>query len=632
MVAEPVHIAHYGVFVYTTGNETAHIETTVANNGGESGEYVIRSVVLGANGEAVATDEAAFACTEAIAGTLSVRQDIPIPDAKIWSMESPFLYTLRTDLLRNGKTIETAETTFGVRTVSVDAQNGFRLNGKTINLKGACVHHDCGLLGAASYRRAEERKVELLKANGFNAVRCAHNPPSTAFLDACDKLGIVVMDEAFDCWNEGKQAYDYNLYFAEYWKKDMASMVLRDRNHPGVVMWSTGNEIIERNGRSNGYALAKELADFVRGLDPTRPVANALCDLWSDNIRPDFETDDPFAVLTEKFAEPLDVVGYNYLLPLLEKHASLYPNRVIAATETYPMEAFDGWQAVENLSHVIGDFVWTGLDYLGEAGIGHVWYDGEGTFSGAYPWNQAFCGDIDVCGFKRPQSYYRDFVWGIGTSPYIAVYKPQFYGREADIARWGWPDVVGSWSWPGYEGKPIAVEVYSGGDEVELLLNGKSLGKRPAGKAHKYTAAFDFTYEPGELAAVTYENGREVYRSALKTASSPAAIRLTPDRAALNREWGDLSFVTVELLDGSGNVAHHADDELYFTVSGAGSLIAVGNGNPKSEEMYVGAVRRIHEGRAMAVVRANGEAGKITLHVSAANIPSAAVEIKIGKG
>ena len=638
MEAGDAHIAAYGVFVSASVDGAVHIETTVENHSADicraqAGGYALRSAIIADGSRTVASDETEVFLTAAGGGpepakTVIIRS-VALPGARLWSTEDPYLYVLRTELLCRGEVVDSADTAFGVRSISADAKNGFRLNGKTIKLKGGCVHHDCGLLGSASYGRAEERKVELLKASGFNAIRCAHNPPSTAFLNACDRLGVVVMDEAFDCWREGKQKYDYNLYFTDYWKEDMTAMIMRDRNHPSVVMWSTGNEILERDGRSNGYAISRELADFVRGLDSTRPVANALCGLWGDEMKPDSATDDPWAELTEKFAEPLDVAGYNYLQDRLESDGIKYPDRVIAATETFPLDAFDGWEAVEKLPHVIGDFVWTGLDYLGEAGIGHVWYNGEGTFCGAYPWNQAYCGDIDVCGFKRPQSYYRDFVWGIGKAPYIAVYKPEFYGKEADIARWGWPDVVNGWSWPGFEGKPIVADIYSGGDEVELLLNGKSLGKKPAGKGAKYLAKFEFQYEPGELTAVTYENGAETCRSTLKTASAPARIRLSPDRAELNAVWGDLSFVTVELLDSLGNPAHGATDELFFTVSGAGALLAVGNGNPKSEEAYVGARRRIHEGKAMAVVRANGEPGVITLNAAAEGVPAASVEIRV---
>lgn len=633
MVAKAVHIAPYGISVTTPDASAVTVETTFENKEESASDMVLRSSVYDAEGELVASDEVNVAVSP---GESKASQTIALSDVKLWSPEAPYLYTLRSELLRGADVTDSTETIFGVRTVAVDAVNGFQLNGKTVKLKGGCVHHDCGLLGAAAFDRAEERKVELLKNNGYNAVRCAHNPPSPAFLDACDRLGLIVMDEAFDCWREGKNPNDYNVSFDEWWKKDMAAMVLRDRNHPSVAMWSTGNEIPERDGRSEGYATARELAEFVRALDPTRPVANALCAIWGDGMTmEEMEAAnqlDAWANVTEAFAAPLDIVGYNYLMHRYVEDGKRYPNRVIAGTETFPMDIFDGWEAVEKLPYLIGDFVWTSLDYLGEAGIGHVWYDNENTFCGGYPWNQAFCGDIDVCGFKRPQSYYRDFVWGEGTVPYIAVYKPEFYGKQADISRWGWPDVVNSWSWPGFEGKPVEIEVYAGGDEVELIQDGKSLGRKASGKAAKYTAKFETMYTPGELVAVSYANGAETGRSVLKTASAPAAIRLTPDREKITAKYGELVFVTVELLDKEGNPAHHADNNLYFNVSGAGSLQAVGNGNPKSEEMYVGAARRVHEGKAMVVVKACGEEGRIVLHAATEGIPAAEAVITCVKG
>jgi len=416
------------------------------------------------------------------------------------------------------------------------------------------------------------------------------------------------------------------MFFDKYWREDITSMVLRDRNHPSVVMWSTGNELFERRGRSNGYALARETADFIRNLDSTRPITNALQKFGEDDhLWGLFEpvTDDVWGDITKKFCEPLDVTGYNYLPDRLEPDGRKYPERVIAATETFPRSAFDGWEIVERCPHVIGDFVWTALDYLGEAGIGHVLYDCEKTFFGGYPWHQAFCGDIDICGFRRPQSYYRDFVWGNENVPYIAVYKPENHGKTPVISDWGWSDVINSWSFPGFEGKPVKIDVYSCGSEVELSLNGKSLGKKPAGKENKYIAKFETQYEPGELIAVTYENGEEKCRSSLKSASVPVSIRLTPDRVNIDASYGDLSFVTVELVDKDGNIVHYANNNIYFSGSGAGSLIAVGSGNPKSEEMYTGSLRRVHEGRAMVVVRANGEPGKIVLRAASEGIPAA---------
>ncbi|MCL2461327.1 MAG: DUF4982 domain-containing protein, partial [Defluviitaleaceae bacterium] len=265
------------------------------------------------------------------------------------------------------------------------------------------------------------------------------------------------------------------------------------------------------------------------------------------------------------------------------------------------------------------------MDYLGEAGIGRVWYEGERNEM--YPWHQAWCGDIDVCGFKRPQSFYRDFVWGRGTAPYIGVFDPAKYGVKItnEGYNWTWPEVTENWTWGGFEGKPVKINVYSGGDEVELALNGASLGRKPAGKAVKYLTEFETEYAPGELTAITYENGAETCRTTLKTAGKPVSVRLTPDRARLER-FDDLAFVTVELFDAEGNHCRSAGNELYFSVSGAGILQAVGTDNPKTEEMYVGGVRKAHGGRAMAVVRAK-ETGEIVLNVAGEGLKAAEVKI-----
>ena len=640
LVGESVHITPWGIYATTPEvspeRSIVRVKTTVENITDSPQNVTIRSTILTASGDAVAMDE--IELNVPAKDEAEAQQELTVSPATLWSIENPYLYTLKSEVIKGGEVIDCAETRIGIRSISFDPKDGFRLNGVPIKLKGGCVHHDCGLLGAAAYDRAEERKVELLKANGFNAVRCAHNPPSPAFLDACDRLGLLVIDEAFDCWREGKNPNDYSVYFEEWWQKDMASMVLRDRNHPSIIMWSTGNEILERDGRSEGYMYARKLADFIRSLDNTRAITNALCGLWDDTAAKalkaklgDLPEDyDIWGEVTKEFAEPLDVVGYNYLLRRYESDGAKFPGRIIHGTESFPMEVFDIWTTIEHLPYVIGDFVWTALDYLGEAGIGHVWYNGENSFLGQYPWHQAFCGDIDICGFKRPQSYYRDCVWGISKAPYIAVYKPEHYGKKADISPWGWPDVVSSWTWPGFEGKPTKVDVYSMDSEVELILNGKSLGRKPAGKANRYTASFEVIYEPGTLEAVGYnEEGVEISRTVLKTAGKPAAIRLIPDRSRLNAKFGDLSYITVEVVDAEGNVVHNANTNIYFTASGAGSVLAVGSGNPVSEEMYVGNQRRVYQGRAMVVVRASGEAGNIVLTASAEGIPATSVVIEV---
>ena len=532
-------------------------------------------------------------------------------DIGLWSPETPALYHLTATVREQAEgapasaPLDAETVRFGFRSVSVDAANGFRLNGIPRKLKGGCVHHDCGLLGAAAFARAEERKVRLLKASGFDAVRCAHNPPSPAFLDACDRLGMLVIDEAFDCWRHGKNPGDYSLWFDDWWQRDLTDMVRRDFNHPSIVMWSTGNEIIERDGRSGSAALAREMADTVRALDPTRPITNALCDLWEERHPEDTDAirRARFTEKTAGFAEPLDVVGWNYLLSWYGDAPSLYPDRPICGTETFPKDAFDYWEAVERHPHVIGDFVWTSMDYLGEAGIGHVKYKETDPFLMPFPWHHANCGDIDICGTKRPQSHYRDCVWGVATTPYLAVHAPERHGKPFTLSDWGWPDVEANWTWPGQEGKPCTVDVYSRADAVALLLDGVEQDRKPAGKANRYLASFETTYQPGRLEAVEYTDGIAGARTVLDTAGPAASIHLTADCGTLCADPEALAFVRVDLLDAQGRPATHANHSLHVTVHGAGTVLAVGNGDPASTESFVGNTRSAWRGKATVVVR-----------------------------
>ncbi|MBO3769188.1 MAG: DUF4982 domain-containing protein [Candidatus Brockarchaeota archaeon] len=634
-VGEKICIPPWGVYVTTpkvsSNASIVSVKTTVENNSDIATTVTVRSTLLTASGSEVAKGEVELKVPAN--GSAEASQDLEILSPELWSLENPFLYILRSEIIQDGEVIDETTTNVGIRSISFDVKEGFKLNGVPIKLRGGCVHHDCGILGAAAYDRAEERKVELLKANGFNAVRCAHNPPSPAFLDACDRLGMLVIDEIFDCWREAKNPNDYSMYFEDWWQRDLASMILRDRNHPSIIMWSIGNEVPELTGLSEGYAYARKLADFIRSLDNTRAITCALTEssLYSLAKTPDRKIPDELWIEhSSKFTEALDVVGYNYMLHRYESDGRNFPNRIICGTESFPQMAYDYWEAVERFPYVIGDFVWTAIDYLGEAGLGRVSYEeGEFSFLGSYPWHVAFCGDIDICGFKRPQSYYRDCVWGISKAPYIAVHRPESYNKKPRISRWGWPDVVSSWTWPGYEGKPILVDVYSVNSEVELLLNGKSIGRKPAGKPNRYIASFETVYEPGELMAVGYENGVEVSRSVLRTAGKPARIILKPDRSVLKAEFGDLSYVAVELVDAAGNLCHNATNNIYFTVYGVGSILAVGNSNPVSEEMYIGNQRRAYEGRAMVVIRADGEPGEIVLTATADGLPPASVVIQV---
>ena len=371
-----VHIQPWGVFV-TSDAESVSVATELVNLSGGRAQAILRSTILNANGETVAQAETPLE----IATRATLNQTLTLPSVQRWSVDDPYLYTLNSEVLVGGEVVDTEKTVFGVRSIAVDPQNGFRLNGVPMKIKGGCVHHDNGLLGAASYDRAEERKIELMKAAGFNAIRCAHNPPAPAMLDACDRLGMLVIDETFDCWRMGKNPNDYHLVFDDWWRRDTETMIRRDRNHPSIIMWSIGNEVGERTGLSNGYALCRQQADFVRSLDNTRLLTSAVPNLFEELAAssPELNLDeflqllnsppadpDRWGTLTSEFFSPLDVSGHNYLWKRYESDGRSFPGRVICGTETWPHEAYDFWETTRRLPHVIGDFVWTAIDYLGE--------------------------------------------------------------------------------------------------------------------------------------------------------------------------------------------------------------------------------------------------------------------------
>jgi beta-galactosidase len=519
----------------------------------------------------------------------------------------------------DGKTTDTQTTTFGIRSLEFTAEKGFLLNGKPILLKGGCVHHDNGILGAASFPRSEERKVQVHKDSGYNAIRCAHNPPAPAFLDACDRLGMMVIDEAFDCWREGKNIGDYHVAFDDWWQRDLDSMLYRDRNHPSIIAWSIGNEVMERDGAGLGYQVAAMLAERVRQVDPTRPVTAAINGSWRDAS---WERMDP------TFAS-LDLGGYNYKWEQYRSDHERFPKRIMMGTESFPLEAFENWNEVTENSYVIGDFVWTSLDYLGEAGIGRVHFDGEKfPFLGGYPWHQANCGDLDLCGFKRPQSYYRDMLWYDDPRLYIVVHPDYSEGSTPSPTRWGWPDVWPNWNWPGSEGKTFNVEIYANCEEVELFLDAVSLGRLPCDREQKFRAVFEVVYQPGTLKAVGYRAGQPVTEMVLSTTGEPAQIRLTADREDICADGLDLSFVTVEVLDSQGRLHPAANNNIFFTIQGPGSILSVGSSNPVSEEAYVGNQRKAHRGRALLVVRSDQEPGEIKLRAQADGLEGADIVIQ----
>jgi beta-galactosidase len=651
-----VHIPPWGVFVTTPriGAEASAVAvaTEIVNASDAPAAILLRTAVLDAGGKMAAWVETPLEIAARV--TMTVTQALNASYVRQWSLDDPNLYTLTSEVLVGGKVVDAEKTFFGFRSIAVDARNGFRLNGVPMKLRGGCIHHDNGLLGAVSYDRAEERKVELLKASGFNAIRTAHNPPAPALLEACDRLGMLVIDETFDCWRMGKNPNDYHLYFEDWWQRDTESMVKRDRNHPSIIMWSIGNEVSERTGISDGYAWCQKQADCVRALDNTRLVTSALPALFegmfadkemeidmSDmdglfelgNRPPTDPEKDRWGKVTSPFLAWLDVGGYNYLNSRYEFDRQHFPKRVICGTETWPHRAYATWTDTARLPNVIGDFVWTALDYLGESGIGKVTYDapaGMFSFLAQWPYHLANCGDIDICGFKRPQSYFRDILWGLRKVPYIGVLDPQYYGRKISYNPWGWEPVNDTWTFPGREGKLTQVSVYSADEEVELIVNGISVGRKPAGAGCQNKAVFEVTYQPGTITAVGFTQGKETGRTTLKTTSEPVALRLTADRMAIKPEFGDLAYITVEIMDKDGNLVKHAAQEVSFEVSGAGELLAVGTADGYSEELYAGKKRKAFEGRLMVVVRSTGEAGAITVKARAEGLEGGEVALKAG--
>lgn len=617
-VSNPVHVVPWGVWVTTPEAAATQANVTVKTQVRNEGPLKRRvKVATALSNNLLHATEAGF---DLPAGaSREVTQTITVDRPTLWSPDHPVLYYAKTTVVSDGEAVDEVQTPFGIRALAWSAEKGLLLNGEPIKLCGGCVHHDNGPLGAAAFDRAEERRVELLKAAGFNAIRTAHNPPSPAFLEACDRIGMMVMDEAFDCWEKGKNKNDYSVAFKEWWKRDLSSMVLRDRNHPSVFCWSIGNEVVEHDDPVNGPRIGKMLAEYVRTLDPTRPVTTAICGVkkgqpWSD-------TDELFAAL--------DIGGYNYTLNNDKKDHERFPKRVMAATESFPRAAFDYWRRTMEQPYVIGDFVWTALDYLGESGIGRCILEGEkesGHGQGdLFPWHGAFCGDLDICGFRKPVSHYRNILWGRGEKLYAAVLQPPPAGKKIKATTWAMPLAQDSWTWPGQEGKPLTVEVYSGCDKVRLTLNDKLIGEKPTTIAEQFKATFEVPYAPGTLKVVGMKGERQEAEFTLRTVDKAAQVKLTADRAALPADGQGLSFVTVEVADKDGRRAPNADNEIEFEISGPGVIAGVGSGDMESTEPYQGKQRRVCHGQALVVVRSTGEAGQIKLTARTRGLAEASV-------
>jgi beta-galactosidase len=636
IVADPVHVALDGVRVTTPDIDPPRavvaVATTLENETRHTRTVRVETQILDAGGTLVAAGSAPVTLLPMTSAVTRVRLTVSRPD--LWSPDSPVLYHLHTTVLDGDEALDEEHSRFGIRRLQLDPQHGLRINGETIKLRGACIHHDNGPLGAAAIPRAEERRIEILKRAGFNAIRSAHNPVSRAILDACDKLGVLVMDELTDVWTKSKTPFDYSLAFLEWWERDVESMIAKDFNHPSVIMYSIGNEIFDV-GTPLGSAWGRRLAEKVRLLDGTRFVTNALNGLIATMDRPGelagstasdersdvnsmiaamgdvmnrLNTSDLVTSVTEESASVLDVVGFNYADTRYEPDAVRFPNRIIVGSETFPGHIDELWRLVTSNPRVVGDFTWTGWDYLGEAGIGRVEYtDAEGYtatgISAPYPHLLAGAGDIDITGHRRPMSYYRETVYGLRREPYLAVHRPQHHGRPTAQTPWSWTDSVSSWSWNVPAGSPITVDVYSDAEEIELLLNGASVGIAKVGSRKPFLTRFETSYEPGQLVAVARTDGQEHACSTLTTATGPLHLHAISDRTTIRADDTDLAYIEIALRDPDGNLATDDNRRLTVAIEGPGTLAGLGTARPDTEESFGASECTTYDGRALAIIR-----------------------------
>lgn len=575
-----------------------------------------------------------------VCGKVSDCVEIIVEKPVLWDLDNPYLYTYEIVIEKDGEILDTAADTFGIRTISADAVHGFRLNGRMMNLKGGCIHHDNGFLGACAYPKAEERKLQILKKAGYNTVRISHYPPSKALLRICDRMGLLVMDEAFDVWRLGKRPLDYHLYFEDWWERDIEYMVRRDRNHPCVITYSIGNEIGERDCTNHGPEYAKKLTARVREFDNTRFVLSALCGIFPDTEGDQIEAaaegseggnfavnlimnNDHWSAQTKDFCEPLDIVGYNYLNDIYESSHEMFPDRVMFATETHSFTTYDYWKKVEELPYVIGDCIWAAVDYMGEVGVGKVHWENDHepfTFMTGYPWRTSWQSDIDLTGEQRPQSVYREIMWGRSDKSGMFTTHPKHFGENFFGTNWHWPDVNDSWTF-GEEwiGKPVKVEVYCDGDEVEFSLNDKFLSKCPV---EKLTATIDVPYEPGTLSAVVYKCGEAISSCELQTVGAAAELELIPEEKSFAADGKDLMYVRVLLKDKDGKRLTDDLREIKVEVDGVGTFLAVGSGNPCTEDQITAPECHLYRGTAIIILKSS-KAGETKIRVSADGVEDA---------
>ncbi|HAL73862.1 MAG TPA: glycoside hydrolase family 2 [Clostridiales bacterium] len=663
------HIEPDGVRVTTLDADpdlaTIRLSTDVQNASLQHRSGYVVSKILGAQGELIREVRSKI---NVFGGQrITVDQRVSLTDPRLWYVESPALYICETTLvdLTNSQ-IDSEVTTFGIRKLQLDTVHGLRINGQTVKLKGGCIHHDNGLLGSCAFEDAEERRVVLLKEAGYNAVRSAHNPISKAFLDACDRHGLLVMDEFTDTWTKTKADYDYAFSLTEWWEQDLEAMVRKDYNHPSVILYSIGNEIPECGSDFNAE-WGRKFVSKIRSLDSTRFITNGINVLLAvmDRVgeimaaiksQSQEETSGGQGLnqmindlgqmmgllaihplssqAIEESCDMLDVVGYNYSASRYELDHQSHPERICVGTETSPAALDENWELVKKHSYVLGDFSWTAWDYLGETGIGAINYkkdlDGKPSFMKGFPWIDAWCGDLDITGFRKPVSYWRETVWnGRSHQPYAAVQFPEHFGKTPVKGTWSFTDAISSWTWPGYEGMGIVVEAYADAEEAELLINGQSKGRIPVGDDFKkFYCQWKTTYEPGKLEIITYIGGQAVGYTDLRTAGEPGIVVML-EKEKVRAGSNDLCYLAIELRDADGVLNPATDRLLTVQVEGPAVLVGCGSADPKTLEKYCDNTHMTYYGRLQAIIRAGKESGTASVTVSADGMTSVTTEIAV---
>lgn len=650
----PLHVAQYGTRVTTpqvsAAAATVEVQVTLDNHGPDAEARVSTEIfALDADGRRsgapVARKEASNPARLARDRQVQLSQTLAVPNPRLWSPSSPQRYVAVSTVVEGGRAVDVVETPFGIRTIAFDAARGFLLNGLRLPIQGVCDHHDLGALGTAVNVRALERQLEILREMGVNAIRTSHNPPAPELLDLADRMGFLVVDEAFDTWRVKKTPNDYNLLFDEWHEKDLRAMIRRDRNHPSVIAWSIGNEIPEQT-RAEGWKLAARLAEIAHGEDRTRPVTAAFNHVVSGY---------------NGFQDAVDVFGYNYKPQEYAKLHAHAPHIPLVGSETastvssrgeyffpvsddkskglanFQVSSYDltappwatppdaEFKGQDENPFVAGEFVWTGFDYLGEptpygsdatnllnftdpAQQQRMAQQLEALKKIAVPSRSSYFGIVDLAGFKKDRFYL-----------YQARWRPDLPMAHL-LPHWNWPERVG---------QVTPVHVYTSGDEAELFLNGKSLGRKQRGKGEYRLRWDDVVYQPGQLRVVAYRNGKRWAEDKVATTGPAARLALAADRSTLRADGNDLSFVTVRIVDKDGKPVPRTHNRITFTLSGPGEIVATDNGDPTSFESFQSPARNAFNGLALAIVRTRaGEGGKVVLRATAEGLAAAQVSLE----